>query len=373
MSKSIVIDGVATLSPVSFQQLPGWLDDDHVKAFESFLVSAKHMVETPYKTRRLGVSSDDLVRVAQASLSFDPDAVSPDQARSFFEDSFTPHLINSWDEEEGFVTAFYEPEVYASRSRSQRFCVPLYRQPEELVKIRYDERPSTMDPYFRYARKTTNGFEPFHDRPSIEAGALDGRNLELVWLENKVIAFFIHVQGAAKLILDDGSVARLTYAAKSGHPYTSIAKVLCAQTGIDPAQMTADRLADWMYANPDSVDSLLSSNKSYIFFKEVTGQDPDHGPIAAAKVPLVAGRSLAIDRTLHTFGTPIWLTVPEPLPGQARSLARLMTAHDTGSAIVGPARGDIFVGSGDRAGDIAGRVRHDATMHVLIPKNGSEE
>ena len=161
---------------------------------------------------------------------------------------------------------------------------------------------------------------------------------------------------------------RVTYAAKSGHPYTSVAKVLCAQTGIAPETMTADRLADWMRAHPDQIDSLLAHNKSYIFFREGEGLSVDEGPVAAAKVPLIAGRSLAIDRLIHPFGTPFWVATSQPLAMQQQPFARLMMAHDTGSAIVGAARGDLFMGSGDDAGLVAGRIRHRAAMTVLVPK-----
>jgi len=355
------------LVPTSFQALDGWGADDHRAAFDAFLVSARRMLDKPYKTRALGIESAALLNTARAA--FHMGQVGTSQARVFFEDNFVPHRFKDTAvETAGFLTGYFEPLVPASRHKTPRFTVPLYRRPPDLVDVGAHNRPAGMASSFRYARKTPQGLEEYFDRAAIQSGALNAKGLELVWLENKVEAFFIHVQGSAKLSLDDGSFMRVTYAAKSGHPYTSVGKVLSNKTGIPPARMTADRLAGWMYANPAEIDALLAHNRSFIFFHEVTGLDPDAGPLAAAKVPLVAGRSLAVDRTLHTFGTPIWVATKEALPGDSKPLARLMIAHDTGSAIVGPARGDVFVGTGEEAGMIAGKVRHRASMIVLVPK-----
>ena len=355
----------ARLKPARFEELVGWADDDHCAAFAAFLPGARRMADTPYKTRRLEVNATALQRVAVIALGLDNPT--QDEARSFFEQHFTPNHVELGDGDAGFVTGFFEPLVEASLHKTERFSVPLYRRPPELIDLDDVNRPPSMSAAFRFGRHVANGVEEYFDRPAIQAGALEGRDLELVWLENKVDAFFIHVQGSAKLALPNGNLMRTTYAAKSGHAYTSVAKVLCQQTGIPPEKMTADRLSDWMHANTDLLDELLAHNRSYIFFKEIEGLDPNDGPVAAAKVPLIAGRSLAVDRTLHTFGVPIWLTTDDALPGDVEPLARLMIAHDTGSAIVGPARGDIFTGTGDAAGLIAGRIRHGAKMTIFVP------
>ena len=360
------LDG-SILKPLEFDGLPHWRLDDHKAAFDAFLVGAVRMVEQPYKTRALGVDGDALQRVAKKALA--ENASDASSARVFFEQNFVPHQVETNENQTGFLTGFFEPLVAASRTKTDRFQHPLYCRPPDLIDLDDTNRPDGMDPYFRFGRLGKQGIEPYHDRASIQSGAMEGEGLELVWLKNKVDAFFIHVQGAAKLELEDGSLMRVTYAAKSGHPYTSAAKILCAEQGVAPETMTADHLADWMHAHPERVDDLLAHNQSYIFFKAVEGQSPDQGPIAAAKVPLVAGRSMAVDRSLHTFGTPIWLTTPEPLPESERPLARLMMAHDTGSAIVGAGRGDIFTGTGRDAGHVAGRVRHAAQLTVLVPNS----
>ncbi len=352
------------LIPLGYHDIPNWKNDDHISAFKSFLVSARRMVEKPYKTRALGISGNALATVGKAAIECSKTSMTPNKARTFFELAFQPHKI---DDAEGFLTGYFEPVVTASKIRSEKFSEPLYLRPDDLVDVNDANRPRQMDASYRYGLKTNDGIKQYFDREMISTGALSGRGLELVFLEDKVDAFFIHVQGSAKLNLDKGDIMRVTYAAKSGHPYSSIAKKLCIQLQIPPAEMTADRLKKWMLDNPNDLDELLFHNKSFIFFEEVLGTDLETGPIAAAKTPLIPERSLAVDRTLHTFGTPIWLTTQKPLPQEIEPLSRLMIAHDTGSAIVGPARGDIFIGSGDEAGLKAGRVRHAAEMIVFLP------
>ncbi len=272
------------------------------------------------------------------------------------------------------MTGYFEPVLPASLTRRPGFDVPLLRRPPDLCSVTDANRPDGWDVDIRFARSTPDGLRPYHDRAAIRAGALDGQGLELVWLSDPVDAFFIHVQGAAKLDLDPSLPAddparylRITYDGKSGHAYTSIARLLCERDGIAPAAMTADVLAEWLRAHPEQRDKLIDRNHSYIFFREVDGLAPTSGPVAAAKVPLCAGRSIAVDRKLHSFGTLVWLETATPLPGDSAPVARLTVAHDTGSAITGPARADLFVGSGAEAGLIAGRIRHDATLTVLLP------
>lgn len=358
----------ATLEPISFDQLQGWENDDHLAAFAAFLPGAQRMQEKPYKTRVLGVDGQVLKSVGRRALNVSSGGpVDGPSARRFFEDEFTPHRLVGNQEKSGLLTGFFEPLVPASRKPSDRFRYPLYRRPADLVDVDGDNRPVAMDATYRFARATPDGIVEYFDRSDVQNGALSNQGLELAWLESKVDAFFIHVQGAAKLQLSDGDVMRVTFAAKSGHPYTSVAKTLCHRLKIPPEEMTADRLADWMFANPEKLDELLAHNRSYIFFKKVEDQLDSEGPIAAAKVPLIAGRSMAVDRTLHTFGCPIWLTTSQPLPEDDEPLARLMMAHDTGSAIVGAERGDLFTGTGRNAGLKAGRIRHSANLFVLVP------
>ncbi|MDK9695927.1 MAG: MltA domain-containing protein, partial [Siculibacillus sp.] len=273
-----------------------------------------------------------------------------------------------------FLTGYYEPELAGSRRPSARFAVPLLARPDDLVDVDDADRPPGFDPAVAFARRTASGdLVPYHDRGAIEDGALAGRDLELVYVEDPVDAFFVHVQGSARIRLEDGGVMRLAYVAKAGHPYTSIAKVLIARGEASPETMTADVLRARLKADRVEGTALMRLNRSYVFFAEQPDLDPDLGAVAAAKVQLTPGVSIAVDRTLHTFGTPVFLDVDLPFgaDGALEPVRRLTIAQDTGSAIVGPARADFFVGLGDEAGRLAGHIRHvPRDFVVLVPRDG---
>lgn len=367
MSRS---DAAVSLSPLitqkTFADLPGWRRDNHAGAFAAFRRSAFHILEKPYKTGSLGVdfaAFEPAYAEARSATPADENA-----ARGFFEKHFTPFHVAPEVEASGLVTGFYEPEVIASPVRTDGFNVPLLSRPADLVDVYDDNRPAGMDPYFAFGRQTPDGLTEYFDRGEIERGALDGKNLELAWLADRVDAFFIHVQGAARLKMTDGSLRRITYAAKSGHRFTGAGKVLAEMGEIPLADVTMQSIRAWFKKHPDRVADILWRNRSCIFFREAPVADLELGPVAAAKVPLTPGRSVAVDRLLHTFGTPFHIHAPALTAFGGRGFDRLMIAQDTGSAITGAARGDLFAGSGDAAGEIAGVVRHAADFYALVPK-----
>lgn len=342
----------AALEFLKFDDIANWRGDDHRAAFEAFRRSAFRSLEKPYRTGMFGISSDDLEPAFAAARN------GVDDARAFFERFFRPARIVA----DGFVTGFYEPVVEASPVRTERFRCPILSRPADLVDIVEENRPAGWDEGVALGRQTGAGIVPFFDRGEIERGALAGRGLEIAWLADKVDLFFIHVQGAARLMMTDGSERRVTYAAKSGHSFSGPGKILAERGEIPRKDVTMQSIRAWFAANPGRIDEVLWQNRSFIFFKDAPVDDPALGPIAAAKVPLTAGRSLAVDRKLHTFATPFFVEAPE------MDFARLMIAQDTGSAIVGPARGDIFGGSGDAAGEVAGVIKHAASFIMLVPE-----
>ncbi len=356
----------ARFKPVRFDDLPGWREDDPAGAFAAFRLSAFHALTKPYKTGSLGVDASAFADACAAARS--TESLSGAQARDFFEHHFVPALVTPDGSSAGFVTGYYEPEVAASPVRTGRFTVPLLARPADLVDVDDANRPAGMDPYFAFARQTPDGLVEYYDRPAISAGALDGQGLEIAWLESRVDAFFIHVQGAARLQMTDGSLKRVTYAAKTGHRFTGIGRELANLGEIPLAEVTMQSIRAWLAAHPGRVDEILWRNRSYIFFRVADVEHPALGPIAAAKVPLTTGRSIAVDRLLHTFGTPFFIDAPTLTAFDDKPFRRLMIAQDTGSAIVGPARGDLFAGSGDAAGEIAGVVRNAADFYALLPK-----
>lgn len=356
------------LTPTTYSNLVGWGEDDPSPLF-SAMRDCLHYIEAvkPYRPGLLGLTTDDLLPLLKSAAGFSLSG--PDAARRFFEDHCTPVAIRRLDEKPGFVTGFFEPEVDVSDTADEIYRYPFYRRPSDLIDISDGNRPFYIDKSYAFARSRNGEIDPYPDRGEIDRGYLEGQGLEIAWAKSKIDVFFTHVQGAARLRYRDGRVGRITYAAKTGHAFSAIGRVLIDRGDIDAAAVSMQSIRDWLIGNPAKVDDVLWHNRSYIFFREAPVAGLDRGPIAAAKVPLVAGRSLAVDRLIHTFGFPFFIRSQTltHLDG-GRSFARTMLALDTGSAIVGPARGDIFTGSGYDAGEQAGTIRHPADFYILVPK-----
>lgn len=351
------------LSPAA---LPGWAQDDHSKAFAIFAKGC--MADPPL---RQGVPlPEHLTAVcdkAQALLTAGP--VDRAQAKIFFEQNFSFWRIHPEGGGTGFTTGYFEPEFEGSLTRSDAFPTPLYDRPKDLVtRFSEDDWPG-LDKTLSAARHTDKGFEPFPDRTAIETGMLDGQGLEILWLRDPVDRFVLQVQGSGRVRLPDGSVTRLTYSGRNGHPYTSLGRVLSQRENIPPEQMTMDRLIARLKADAGFARDLIRLNKSFVFFARRDDLPAESGPIGGAGLPLTPLRSIAVDRTAWPYGVPVWIdtTIPTGTGGNEH-LARLMIAQDTGSAILGPARMDLFVGSGAAAGHRAGLIRHPVAFTVLWPR-----
>jgi len=352
-----------TLRPLSFDALAGWAVDDHAGALAAFARHAHRPEARTYRRGAAGVSPECLESLFSAASS----AAAESDPRGFFERNFDCYAVQETAGSRGFVTAFYEPEIEASRERNKRFRTPFYRRPDDLVTVTADNRPFAWDENYRFARRADDGtLLVYPDRSAINAGWLDGRDLEIAWVEDPVDAFFAHVQGAARLKFSDGSAMRITYDGKTGHPFTAIGKMLVERGGIDAADVSMASIRRWLADHPERARPIMEMNRSYIFFREAPVAANDDGPVAAAKVPLTAGRSLAVDRLLHTFGSPVFVAADDV---NGEPWRRLMIAQDTGSAITGAARGDLFMGSGDEAGARAGAVKSPADFFLLVPKS----
>jgi len=358
-----------SLRRTDFQHLPGWEDDDPSGLAAGMRSCLDHVRGVkPYKTGALGLSSYDILPIyeAAAGAAFTGAAA----ARQFFETHFQPFEICRENGDAGFVTGFYEPEIAVSSAPSAAFSHPFYRRPSDLVELQDANRPSSLDASYAFGLFRDGVTDQYPDRREIDCGYLEGRGLEIAWARSRVDVFFAHIQGAARLRFPNGALKRITYAAKSGHPFSAIGKLLIERGAIDPATVSMQSIRTWLAQNPAKVDEVLWHNRSYIFFREAEVEDAELGPVAAAKVPLLPGRSLAVDKLVHTFGFPFFVHAPTLTHlDDGKPFARTLLALDTGSAIIGAARGDIFTGSGDAAGEQAGIIRHEADFYILVPKS----
>lgn len=371
------IPETARMLPNGFSDLAGWARADHAAALAAFQASCRKLLENPPHARQLRLDPEHLVSICRLG-----DGVRQnDQARAFFETHFEPVVIRDADgERAGFFTGYFEPTVAASRTRTDQFPVPLYRRPHDLVRTKDVDLPAGWNPDLSFAHAGPGAVRPYPDRAEIEAGHLKGRGLELAYVASWIEAFFIHIQGSAQLRFADGPLMRLAYAAKNGRPYTAIGRLLIDAGTIDKASMTMPVLRRWLEDNPDEGLALMRENRSFIFFREAPDLQPGDGPAGAAGIPLRADISLAVDRTWHLFGTPVWVDVeadqpttergsnPEATRDAWRGHRGLMIAQDTGSAIVGPTRADLFLGTGPDAGAKAGLVKHAGRFVILWPK-----
>ncbi|WP_368373064.1 murein transglycosylase A [Rubellimicrobium arenae] len=311
------------LTPVGFADLDGWADDDHAEALRVFRATCGALN---------GPAWARLARLSQG--------VGTSEARTFFERNFRPVLMQ--DGEDGLFTGYFEPEIEGDLAPSERCPVPIYRLPPD--------RPASG---------------PWFTRSEIEAGALDGRGLEIAWARDPIDLFFLQVQGSGRLRLPGGKVMRIGYAGSNGHPYRSIGRALLDRGALSPERSTAEDVRTWLRAHPEEGASVMRINASYVFFRELVDLSADAGPLGTLGQPVTAGRTLAVDPGCVPLGAPVWIEMQGPEP-----LRRLMVAQDTGSAIKGAQRADIFFGTGVEAGRKAGRVRNGGRMVVLLPADG---
>ncbi len=341
-----------SLTPVAFADLPGWPADRHAEAIGPLNRSCA----APPR-RAAGVWR--AICAAAGRLPPGDD----DAARAFFERWFAPHLAAAGRASEGLFTGYYEPELRGSRVRSDEYHVPIYRKPPDLVGVDLGRfRPSLRGR--RIAGRVVDGrLEPYASRADIGAGALGGRGLELLWVDDAVDAFFLHVQGSGRVALAGGGVLRIGYAGGNGRPYRSIGAELIRRGAVAREDMSMQAIRSWLRTHPDRADALMNANPSFVFFRELDGE----GPVGSQGVALTPGRSLAVDRRHVSLGLPIWLDTADPLdPG--KPLRRLMVAQDTGGAIRGAVRGDVFWGHGADAAARAGRMRGAGRYYLLLPR-----
>jgi len=354
--------------PVNWADLDGWASDDHATAFAAFLESCRALNSKQPGAEALAIA-DALKAICGRGLAAVP--LEEDGARKFFEDNFRPLRINKLGDSDGFLTGYYEPIIEGSRVPTGEFTAPLYRRPPNLVisgrRKLGDSFPSKGVKVGR--RVGRRKIVPYYDRAAIEDGALNGWHLEICWLRSPIDVLFAQIQGSARIRLEDGTILRVNYDSHNGWPYTPVGRVLIDRKIISKDEVSMQRIRDWMAADPAAAKDVRRQNKSYVFFR-ITDLATEDEAVGGEGVPLVPGRSIAVDRSLHAYGTPFFIAADLPIANEkgGTKFRRLVFAQDTGSAIVGPARADIYFGAGPDAARIAGRIRHPGQFVMLLPR-----
>ena len=359
---------MASLERISFAELEGWPGAALDGALDAFRLSCRDILDHGRgfsHTARFGGSRASWLDTCREGLA----AV---DARVFFETHFRLYRVKDGQRPEGLFTGYFEPEVEGRRSASGVFNVPIYSRPPDLVSFTEEERKASG---LSYGRRIDGKATPYFTRQEIEEGALAGQGLEIAYLKDWADAFFIQIQGSGRVLLEDGGTLRLTYDGKSGLPYTGIGGLLVQQGAFTQDEMSMQAIRHWMAEHPQEARSLMWRNQSFIFFREVQLERPELGALGAQHVQLTPRVSLAVDRAAWMLGTPVWLDTAVPAGDEAsmRPFRQLLIAQDTGSAIRGLARGDVFWGFGEDAAQIAGRMKSAGRMTVLLPHAVADE
>jgi membrane-bound lytic murein transglycosylase A len=316
------------LVPASFADLPGWNDDDPSAALPAWRASCARL------------NAHAQWQSACAALARVPDG-EPIAARAYFEQWLRPWRATNNGEARGLFTGYYEAELRGARQPSAVNAVPIYALPDDLVTADLGLWRAELRGQRITGKVQANALRPYEDRAAIDAGALGGRAAVIAWVDSAADAFFLHIQGSGRVLLDDGGVVHVGFAGQNGHAYVAIGRLLADRGAIARDAVTMQSIRAWMAANPAAATALMAENPSYVFFRELDGP----GPVGAQGTVLTPGRSLAVDPAFVALGTPLWLDAEHPAGGQR--LRRLVIAQDTGGAIKGPVRGDLFWGYGE--------------------------
>lgn len=333
---------------VNFDQLTGWHAGDHAPALAAFVAACENLGTDATKESIGGMDMlgaplfgtlADWEPICAAAAS-----TPPSQAKALFERAFLPVSVKRAGEGDALFTAYFEPELNGSRRRGGPYQTPIYAKPSDLA-VR----------------------SPYYSRAEIATGAIAGRGLELFWIDDAVEAFFLEIQGSGRIRLPDGSVTRVGFAGKNGHPYKSVGKTLIEWSQMELSGVSVRTIKDWVAANPQRMQALFNTNPSTVFFTERVelARNPSLGPIGSLGVPIFAQRSVAIDRSYYPLGAPMWVEFDTPLG----RMSHLTVAMDTGGAIKGAGRADYFFGSGDEAGEVAGSTRSEGRLIAFAPRS----
>ena len=344
---------VEPLVAVDWSHLPGWQESTPAAAVETFIYSCQAIGNKPGWEK----PCNEVLSVP---------AGDEQRARQFFERHFVPHQVRNEDgSDQGTITGYYVPELNGSRTRTEQFKYPLYRQPDDLLIVDLSEVYPDLAHKRLRGRLEGNRVIPYFDRAEIDNGGNPLVGNELFWVEDPVELFFLHIQGSGRIRLENGELVMVNYANQNGHRYRSIGRLLLERNEMTRDQMSMQNIRSWVRQNPEAGRELLEENPSYVFFRELPAGV--ESPPGALGVPLTAERSIAVDRRTIPLGAPVFLSTTWPTSNDP--LQRLMVAQDTGGAIKGQVRADFFWGLGEEAGALAGRMKQPGRMWVFLPRD----
>jgi membrane-bound lytic murein transglycosylase A len=352
------------LQPAAFSDLDGWTAETHADALPALAKSCGRLKSLP-AGRSLGAgeltgSVGEWRALCAAAAGTPTDDAA---ARRYFETWFKPYLATDNGNPDGLFTGYYEAELRGAWTRKGRYQVPIYRPPDDLITVDLGLFREEWKGQRLTGRQVDGRLVPYPARSEIDAGALAGKGSELLWVDDAIDAFFLHVQGSGRVVMENGQLVRLGFAGRNGHSYVAIGRELISRGAIPRERMSMQAIRAWLKTNPGEAAEVMALNPSFIFFGVIDGE----GPIGAEGVPLTPGRSLAVDPTFVPLGLPIWLDTTEPLSPK-QPLRRLVVAQDTGSAIKGPVRGDLFWGFGETAATKAGAMKQQGRYFLLLPR-----
>ncbi|HEY6578569.1 MAG TPA: MltA domain-containing protein [Rhizomicrobium sp.] len=363
--------GQLALVRIDFAALPGWSASDARPALAALRRSCAAVLRLAPNRPMGGSGYAGEVRDWRDVCAATGDAQSDGQsARNWFETWFAPFALRMGVEREALFTGYYEPEIDGSRTPHGQYTTPVYGLPDDLVTANLGLFRPELSPIRITGRVTDHRLDPFPTRAQIDANGLDDAPV-LLYARDPISVFFLHVQGSGRARLDDGAMFRLAYAGQNGRAYTPVGRTLIAQGDLDRQHMSMQAIRGWLESHPGAARKTMESDQSYVFFRELPIGDPALGSPGSEGVPLTPETSIAVDPAIHAFGVPIFVATQAPAANPLAPptrFAHLCIAQDTGGAIKGGLRVDIFWGFGARAESVAGRMKSTGGLYVFLPK-----
>ncbi len=341
---------------IAWDKISDWQRDDLAQAWPAM------QAQCPRMTRKSADWEPICESVAQLQNP------TSDEVRAFMQQHFKPHRVHGKNGKlDGLITGYYEPVLDGSRTRTEQFAYPIYAQPEDMLIIELADIYPKLKGMRLRGRLDGNRVLPYWSREEIDGPEQPLAGKEIIWIDDPYGSFFTQIQGSGRVRLQDGSMVGVGYANQNGHPYFAVGKKLVEIGALSLQEVSLFTIKQWLHDNPDRAPEILNANPSYVFFE--LRESVDEGPRGSLNVPLTSERSIAVDRRVIPLGTPVWLQTTLP---DGAAYERLMIAQDTGGAITGPVRADVFFGIGERAEQLAGEMKQRGQMFALLPKKAGQ-